>query len=508
MDEAPDGDKFMCYLGAAICVTTAAIAAGVTVGLVPLEPFDMKLLLETNEEDCETLEEREVLKREKECAVSLLPLISEHHRLLVSLLLLNSIANEALPVFLDEIYPPYVAVLVSACLVLVIGEIIPFALFTGPNQLYYSAKFAPFVRFILFIFYPFAGPVAWLLDRWLETDETFKYNKAEFRALVKVNMAGGCPGNNSNAEFLLGRKTTSTKGLKSRKSRRILGEPRSQNKRSSDAIPSIFLTTADNPHTPAHPPALPGTLSQDEHDIITGALEVSRMGASDAMRPMDRVFMLSMEDELNLDTMAEMLARGHSRIPVYDGNPHNIRGILMVKRLIALCPSDSRKISTLGLRVPLVIGLHDKLLDVLNRFQTGTSHIGIVTNKPEVLINAMRKGHQVPVNVHLAGIITLEDILENIIRQQIHDEEDASVKATLIWSERKDRRRQMLREMAEVAKKQRLERQEVNEGSDAPVEINPENETPESQAEEPNNPGAIPMSSPPPSSPSDWQESP
>lgn len=71
---------------------------------------------------------------EKEAAKKLLPLIKRHHLLLVTLLLFNSISNEALPIFLDTLVPSYVAVLISVTLVLIFGEIIPSALFTGPDQ--------------------------------------------------------------------------------------------------------------------------------------------------------------------------------------------------------------------------------------------------------------------------------------------------------------------------------------------------------------------------------------
>jgi hypothetical protein len=49
----------------------------------------------------------------------------------VTLLLFNSLANEALPIFLAELVPGYVAVALSVTMILVFGEIIPSAVFTG-----------------------------------------------------------------------------------------------------------------------------------------------------------------------------------------------------------------------------------------------------------------------------------------------------------------------------------------------------------------------------------------
>ena len=89
--------------------------------------------------------------QEKAQARSVLPLIKDHHRLLVTLLLMNAMANEALPLFLDKIVPGYVAVIMSVTLVLFFGEIIPSAIFSGPNKLAISSKLAPIVQFLLWI---------------------------------------------------------------------------------------------------------------------------------------------------------------------------------------------------------------------------------------------------------------------------------------------------------------------------------------------------------------------
>lgn len=62
-------------------------------------------------EDCATVEERSKLKLEQQCAERILPLVKDHHLLLVTLLLFNTVANEALPVFLDELVPSWAALL-------------------------------------------------------------------------------------------------------------------------------------------------------------------------------------------------------------------------------------------------------------------------------------------------------------------------------------------------------------------------------------------------------------
>ena len=112
-------------------------------------------------------EERQRLRDDKEAAEKIAPLVKDHHRLLVTLLLLNSIANEALPIFLDAIFPSYWAIIVSVFGVLVFGEIIPSAVFTGSHQLKIAAAFSGIVTCAESMLFPIAVPIARVLDKCL-----------------------------------------------------------------------------------------------------------------------------------------------------------------------------------------------------------------------------------------------------------------------------------------------------------------------------------------------------
>ena len=120
-------------------------------------------------------------------AAQLLPLVQQKHQLLVTLLIMSAGANEALPIFLEALVPPSVAILVSVTLVLIFGEIIPSAIFTGPNQLSLAHALSPVVRAAMCLLYPLAGPIAKVLD-WLlhEEDELDMYNRGELSALVRI----------------------------------------------------------------------------------------------------------------------------------------------------------------------------------------------------------------------------------------------------------------------------------------------------------------------------------
>ena len=93
---------------AAGCIVGAALAAGLTMSVVSLEAIDLRIKLRTG------------TAKEKRCAAKLLPLVTirPHHRLLVTLLLCNSLFNEALPLFLDKLVPSWAAVIVSVTMVI------------------------------------------------------------------------------------------------------------------------------------------------------------------------------------------------------------------------------------------------------------------------------------------------------------------------------------------------------------------------------------------------------
>jgi CBS domain containing-hemolysin-like protein len=135
------------------------MACGLTQGLLSLNPLEMNIKMRSGTEE------------EKKMGAKVLPLITNHHLLLVTLMLTNATANEALPLFLDKLVPPYIVIILSVTLVLIFGEIVPSAFMTGPNQLQIAAFLAPVTWFLIFIMYPIAYPLAKALDSWLGHDD-------------------------------------------------------------------------------------------------------------------------------------------------------------------------------------------------------------------------------------------------------------------------------------------------------------------------------------------------
>lgn len=177
---------YLYLAGTICCICLAALAAGLTVGLVSIDPFDLAVIQTTEEADCSTEEEIAELRREKEYAARLMPLVTKHHLLLVTLLVMNSFANELLPLLLDNLVPSWVAVIMSVSAVLLFGEILPSSIFTGRNQLRYAAALTPLVTFFMFALFLIAWPIAYVLDATLGVEDESRLRRSELKSLIRL----------------------------------------------------------------------------------------------------------------------------------------------------------------------------------------------------------------------------------------------------------------------------------------------------------------------------------
>lgn len=164
--------------GATFSVLLVAVISAMFLGFLTLDPLDLRIKMRAA-----------VDPTEKEAAAAIFPLCDQNHRLLVTLLVMNALAYECLPLFLDELLPTWMAILFSVSLLLIFGEIIPSAIFTGPDQLILASKLAPLVKYSMTILHPITYPLVKLLDNVVPTDDSADdedYNRAELSALVKI----------------------------------------------------------------------------------------------------------------------------------------------------------------------------------------------------------------------------------------------------------------------------------------------------------------------------------
>ncbi|CAG2119887.1 unnamed protein product, partial [Medioppia subpectinata] len=160
-------------------------------------------------------------------------------------------------------------------------------------------------------------------------------------------------------------------------------------------------------------------LDADEVNIISGALKLSKMKVVEIMTQIQDVFMLSYNTVLNFEAMNTINSQGYSRVPVFEGDRNNVVGILHAKDLAFTDPDNNMPIKALieFYKHPLYFVYEDVTLDVmLNEFKQGKSHMAFVRKIIDDGIND-------PV-YELAGVVTLEDVIEELIQAEINDETD------------------------------------------------------------------------------------
>ncbi|KAK1351749.1 CNNM transmembrane domain-containing protein [Heracleum sosnowskyi] len=396
---------FMWFLYAGIScllVLFAGIMSGLTLGLMSLGLVELEIL------------QRSGTSNEKEQAAVILPVVQKQHQLLVTLLLCNAAAMEALPLYLDKIFDEVVAILLSVTFVLFFGEVIPQAI-CSRYGLAVGANFIWLVRVLMIICYPVSYPIGKILD-WVLGHNEALFRRAQLKALVSIHSKEEGKG---------------------------------------------------------------GELTHDETTIISGALDLTEKTAEEAMTPIESTFSLDVNSKLDWEAMGKILAKGHSRVPVYYGNRSNIIGLLLVKSLLTVRAETETPVSAISIRRIPRVPADMPLYDILNEFQKGSSHMAAVVKskkymKPPSLgegqnidgtdtevisrssslqSNQDKKLESVVINIENAakeannnmqtagssilsedtedreviGIITLEDVFEELLQEEIVDETDVYV---------------------------------------------------------------------------------
>ncbi len=150
-------------------------------------------------------------------------------------------------------------------------------------------------------------------------------------------------------------------------------------------------------------------IDEDEERILHGALQFSHKRVRDVMT--EAPYVVSCDENQKLDDdFFEMIGReGFSRLPVYSGEKGNIIGILYVKELLTEEEDISIKQTEEAFDTDYLTVRPDDMLDiVLAKMLKKKQHMAIVKTK----------------NKQFLGVVSLEDIIEEIIQQEIEDEGD------------------------------------------------------------------------------------
>lgn len=327
-----------------ICILGGGLAAGLTIGIMSLDPVGLELLIESGD------------PKEAKYAKQIAPIRKKGNLLLVTLLLTNTVFNELLPLFIDSVpgISQFVALFLPTITVMLFGEIIPQS-FCTRYGLAVGAHCVWIVRFLQLFFSPIAWPLAWILDRVLGEELGTVYSHHQLKGLIDI-----------------------------------------------------------------HSHKRHGELTDVETTILKGALDFSRKKAADIMVPLKDVFMLDANEHIDAEAVARIWQSGRSRIPVCDRERTNVIGMLFAKDLLVVRTDDNLTVRTIltFYGQPVVRVWSDQHLDaIFTEFKSGKCHLAIVQE-----VNAA--SDDVDPYYEPVGILTLEDVMEELIQDQILDEND------------------------------------------------------------------------------------
>lgn len=327
------------------CLLMAACVAGLTLGLMSLDPLGLEIVMQGAD------------ARAAAAARAIKPVREQGNLLLVTLLFANTLATELLPLVLEALVPGgYFSLVVSVVSIMLFGEIIPQAI-CSRHPLRIGSYMIGFVKVLRALLYPVSYPIAFMLDVMLGEELGTIYNREELKGLIDVH--------------------------------------------ASNAV-----------------------LTQDETTILKGALEFSQKTVAQILTPAENVFSLDIDSQLDRETLLKILRSGHSRIPLYEKTTNNIVCLLLVKQLVLVNPDDHLPIRSLiskkkrnhKIRVApaLECAASTLISDLLNEFQKGRSHMAIVYD------DIAKRNQQ----RDFIGIVSIEDIIEEILQEEIVDETD------------------------------------------------------------------------------------
>ncbi|GAA6031046.1 hypothetical protein NBRC10512_007627 [Rhodotorula toruloides] len=297
-----------------ILVVLSGITAGLTLGYMSLDTTQLNVLAKTGTD------------KQQKAARKVLPLRANGHLLLVTLLVANMIFNETLPIVAEEpLGGGLQATIVSIVLVIIFAEIVPQSVCSRFGLQIGAAMVWP-TRVLIYIFFVIAWPVSRLLQFLLGKHEGIVYRRAELKELVAMHAASA-----------------------------------------------------------GH-----GDLQTDTVTIVGATLDIQAKVVRDAMTDLSNVYSLPITAKLDYETLGKILKSGHSRIPVYeevlvDGplagekkTQRKIIGVLLTKQLILLDPEDGIPLRDIPISPLPTVSEHLPLLQILNAFQEGRSHMAVV----------------------------------------------------------------------------------------------------------------------------------
>ena len=172
-----------------------------------------------------------------------------------------------------------------------------------------------------------------------------------------------------------------------------------------------------------------GALDKSESKIIKNLIKLNKLTVRDVMTPRTVILMASEEDSVE-QFYEENRPLRFSRIPIYEGEPDHLTGIVLKDDILEKLAQDTRDVKLKEIRKPIHVIRDNLSMDLLlDDLAEHKMHLAGVVDENGVLV----------------GVVTMEDLMETILGMEIMDEsdsvEDMQKLARKKWEERAKRYR-------------------------------------------------------------------
>ncbi|MBR6650939.1 MAG: HlyC/CorC family transporter [Clostridia bacterium] len=165
------------------------------------------------------------------------------------------------------------------------------------------------------------------------------------------------------------------------------------------------VTTGDELITMVEEAEQDGGIDEEEGELIRSAIEFSEMTAGEILTP--RIDIVAIDENADFrEVMMLFFESGYSRLPVIGDSIDDIKGVLHEKDFFYAYNSGNTSFKE-HIQEPLYISKHDKIDELLRKFQEEKCHMAFVIDEFGGLM----------------GIVTMEDIIEELIGD-VWDEHD------------------------------------------------------------------------------------
>ena len=190
--------------------------------------------------------------------------------------------------------------------------------------------------------------------------------------------------------------------------------------------------------------------------------------------PMNCVVSLTADTVLDEAMVVRIYSYGYSRVPVFGRDENTgllgVCGVLLTKQLMLVRKEDKRLVAQLTLYEPPCVSPDASLAETLSIILAGnrnSSNMALVCTNPGLASAALRRRQPVPVDAGVLGIITLENLLEELIQEQIYDEKDKKMNPKL------KRAKWALGKWKAFVQRKRMQREDVNSTSSDDTDDDP-----------------------------------